>query len=133
MLHKLPHIQIPKSLLHCLQLLFWTSQAAPTPALHAKEPEHVPQFAGGGLDRENVSQKSSPLAAFLPPAPPAPAHRHDVTPPTTFLCRKRWWFACAPQRSSLALQWYTLDHNKRVRGEQRVLQPPQPPWLFGCL
>ena len=72
MLHKPPHIQVPKSLLHCLQLLFRTSQAAPTPALHAKAHEHIPQFAGGGPNRENVSQKSSPLAAFLPLAPPAP-------------------------------------------------------------
>lgn len=92
--HKPPHVHVPKSLLHCLQqLIVTTTKAVPTPALHDWR-MRTACSVGGRRGGENVSQKPALLAAFLPPA-----HRpRDVTPPATFLCRKRW-FASAPLRS----------------------------------
>lgn len=90
---KSPHTHVPKSLLHCLQqFIATTTKAAPTPVLRAGR-MRTACSVGGGRGGENVSQKPALLAAFLPPA----RRPRDVTPPATFLCRKRW-FASAPLR-----------------------------------
>ena len=90
---KPPHVQVPKSLLHCVSnsLPGTAAKAEPAAALHARRMRRA-RGVGGEPGTENVSQK--PLAAVFPPA----RRPRDVTPPVTFLCRKEW-FASAPLRS----------------------------------
>lgn len=77
----------------------------------------APPAVGGGGERggKRRDRECFPevLAACLLPA----LRPRDVTPPATFLCRKRW-FASAPLRCRLAVQRRARSQSWRVEGVQ---------------